>query len=567
MDRGLTSLTLISLKFAMLRNSSRNLRLVGWIVGAALVVATWAAAASASGDATRHSVLSLLFAGWAVGGSLGPVLMSGAGTLRPDYFALLPLSRTELGRGLLASVFVSIASGYVLLALLAASVHAAALDPLTILIVLVGAPLTWAFVVTLSRLVYGLLGAAMKTKLGIEIAGVQFGLMFAAMFTGWMIVQVTIESVPKLIQDGLPSGPITTVLDALPTSWLLSSVEAAGRGDWADAVLLVLALAAVDLLLVLATIPLLVPRSGGTSRRRRRTATFVAGGRFLLATQTGAVVFKELRQWRRDPWRALESSTAVWTGAAIGVFALLGGYTAPVAAFSGLIVASMIGLSGCNVYGQDGSAVWQNVVGEDATSTRSDVRGRQWAMILVFLPRALLVTVVFLLLGQAWWTVPVLLAAIPAMFGSAAGAAILVSAIGVSPGVDPRRRVGPNDATGNISVHVWIVIVLIFVTIAPTAGMIVWSLLAGSTWLVVASIVVGILNGVAAAWLLGRIAIGYLNTRMVDVFSRIRYGQIFREDGAKGILTSIEAVTLKGEQQLRAARQKERQRKLAKVPE
>ena len=35
---------------------------------------------------------------------------------------------------------------------------------------------------------------------------------------------------------------------------------------------------------------------------------------------------KEVRQWRRDAWRALESSTAVWTGAAIGVFAILGGY-------------------------------------------------------------------------------------------------------------------------------------------------------------------------------------------------------------------------------------------------
>ena len=73
----------------------------------------------------------------------------------------------------------------------------------------------------------------------------------------------------------------------------------------------------------------------------------------------------------------------------IGVFALLGGLHRGRRAFAGLIVAFMLGLSGCNLYGQDGSAVWQNVVGEDETSVRSDVRGRQWAMVIVFLPRVI----------------------------------------------------------------------------------------------------------------------------------------------------------------------------------
>ncbi|WNB86480.1 hypothetical protein [Cellulomonas sp. ATA003] len=102
------------------------------------------------------------------------------------------------------------------------------------------------------------------------------------------------------------------------------------------------------------------------------------------ATRSSAALGRRGR--RRDPWRALESSTAVWTGAVIGALALLNGDAAPVAAFSGLIVAFMLALSGCNVDSQDGSAVWQNVVGQDETSVRSDVRGRQWAMVLVFLP-------------------------------------------------------------------------------------------------------------------------------------------------------------------------------------
>lgn len=563
MDRGM-----ISLKFAMLRNSSAGLRKAGWVIGSALVFATWAAAVIVQDDSVRRTVLALGFAAWAVGGMVGPVLMSGAGVLRPDYFSLLPLTRATIGRGLLVSVFVSVASGFVLLAMLASSWQALLVEPVTIVIAIVGAVLSWMLIITLSRLVYGLLGAAMRTKLGIEIAGVQFGLMFAAMFAGWMIVTVAAQSVPVLLSAGLPAGPITAVVEAFPTSWPLLAVDAAAGGSWGDALLLLLALAVLDVLLVLATIPLLVPRSLRTVRRRGRprSAGLVAGRGILPSTQMGAVISKEVRQWRRDPWRALESSTAVWTGAAIGVFALLGGYTSPAAAFSGLIVAFMLGLSGCNLYGQDGSAVWQNVVGEDATSVRSDVRGRQWAMIIVFLPRVIVVTLPFLLIGQAWWAVPHLVAAIPAAMGAAAGAAVLTSAIGVSPGVDPRRRVGPNDANGNIGLHVWVVIIATSVMVLPTAAAIVWAATSGSVLLTVVAMVIGLLNGVGAAWLLGRLAIGYLRPRMADVFSRIRYGQIF--EGAPAgdrALGWVAQTTLRGEQKMRAARQKERDEKLART--
>jgi ABC-2 type transport system permease protein len=558
-DRGM-----ISLKFTILRNTSRGLRQAGWVAGALLVLGTWAAAGIAPSDQVRQSVLALIFAVWAVGGMVGPVLTSGAGVLRAEYFTLLPLARAAVARALLVSNFVSIAAGFVLLALLASVWHAAALDPLTILLAVLGAALSWVFVITLSRLVYGLLGAAMRSRLGIEIAGVQWGILLAAMFAGWMIVSVAITSIPALLVQGLPVGPITQVIDAIPTSWPLLAIEAGAAGAWGEALLLLLALAALDGVLVAATLAI---RDNPVVRRRGRPRSLglVAGGGILPATQTGAVILKELRQWRRDPWRALEGSTAVWTGAVIGIFALLGSNTTPVAAFSGLIVAFMLGLSGCNLYGQDGSAVWQNVVGEDATSVRSDVRGRQWALILVFLPRALVVSAVFLLLGQSWWAVPYLVAAIPATLGAAAGAAVLTSALGVSPGVDPRRRVGPNDANGNISLHIWVVIFAVSIATAPTVGLIVWAAASGSALVAGLAAVVGVLNGVAAAWLLGSITIGYLHNHMVDVFSRIRYGRVFRENPDAGVLGWIAQSTLKGEQNFQAAKQKERDQKLAKM--
>ncbi|GIG37774.1 hypothetical protein Cpa01nite_31550 [Cellulomonas pakistanensis] len=558
---------MIALKFAMLRNALPGLRLVGWVLGGLLAAATWAVAVGVQDDGVRRSALTLLLAVWTLGGLVGPVLTSGAGVLRAEYFALLPLTRRQVGSGLLMSVFVSIAAGVVLVALLAVAAHGARGGPAAVAAGVVGAVLAWVLLVVASRLVYGLLGAAMQSKLGIEIAGVQFGVMFAAMFAGWMIVSVAMESVPALLTRGLPDGPVTTVLEALPSSWPVLAADAAAAGDAGRALALLGGLALLDVVLVAAAVPLLVPRSARAARRRGRPRSrgLVAGGGLLPASPTGAVVGKEVRQWRRDPWRALESSTALWTGVVIGVLALLGGYTRPAAAFAGVIVAFVLGLSGCNLYGQDGSAVWQNVVGEDAGSVRADVRGRQWAMVLVFAPRVVLVTVPFLVLSGAWWTVPLVAAAVPAVLGAATGAAVLTSAVGVSPGVDPRRRVGPNDANGNIAVHVWVVILAIVVAVAPTAAAIVYVAPRGGAPLGAALVVLGAVNGGAAAWLLGRVAIGYLDRRMVDVFSRIRYGRVFHEDADAGLLDGIARVTLRGEVRAKELKQEERDKRLARA--
>ena len=561
MDRAL-----ISLKFTMLRHTARGLRLFGWIAGAILVAGTWALVVFASPEA-RHSVLTLSFALWGAIAALGPVLTSGAGVLRPSYFALLPLTRAELGRGILLSVFVSIAASFVLLTLFASGVHALALSPATIVVAVVGALLTWVLVIAVSRLVFGLLGAAMRSKVGIEIAGIQFGLMFAAMFTGWMIVQVAIQTIPRLLTSGIPDPTITAVLDAFPTSWSVLGIERAASGDWGGAALLLAALLALDVVVILATIPLLAPRVAGSSRRQRqrpRSVSLVAGGGVLPRTQLGAVIGKELRQWNRDGWRSLEVRSAVWTGIAIGAFALASVNYSVVAAFSGLIVAFMLGIAACTVYSQDGTAVWQTIVGQDETSVQSDVRGRQWAPVLIFFPQAVAISAIFVILSGEYWTIPIIIAALPALFGAASGAAIIVAAVGVSPGVDPRQRVGPNDAVGNISIHVWIVMLLITVGSLPTVAAIIAMLVVPAWWTTAIAMLVGIANGFAAAWLLGRVAIGYLRNRMPDVFSRIRYGRIFRDGPSRGAIDWFEASTLKGEQQYREALQKQREERLAR---
>ena len=51
---------------------------------------------------------------------------------------------------------------------------------------------------------------------------------------------------------------------------------------------------------------------------------------------------------------------------------------------------------------------------------------------------------------------------------------------------------------------------------------------------------------------------------MPELFSRIRYGRIFRENAA-GAAGWFEKTTIAGEQQLKEQRQKERDEQLAKV--
>jgi ABC-2 type transport system permease protein len=558
---------LISLKLTTLRHTAVGMRPAGWAIGGALVAATWAAAVLAGGDHARHTMLTLALLLWGVGAAIGPVMMSGAGTLRPAWFALLPVPRRALGRGLLVSVYVSIAAAIVLAAHLAVGVHAVLLDPATLVVAVPGAVLTWVLVIALSRLVYGLLGAAMGSRIGIEIAGIQFGLMFAGMFAGWIPVSIAVQRTPDLLATGITDSAVTRGLDMSPTSWSVLAVERAARGDWAGAFVLLGALALCAGAVVAATIPLLVPSTRPRDQRRRgrrRSAGLVAGGGFLPRTQTGAVIAKEVRQWSRDGWRLLEVQSGVWTGVLIGALALTSEDLRGIAAFSGLIVVFMLGISACTMYGQDGSAVWLDVVGQDETSVRADVHGRQWGAVLTFLPKVLVVTAAFVVLSQAWWAVPVLLAATPALFGAASGAAVVVAAVGVSPGVDPRQRVGPNDAVGNITFHVWIVMLLISVGIAPTVGMIVAYTASPSAWLATLMIAVGLVNGFGAAWLLGRTAIGYLTDRLPDLFSRIRYGQVFRETSTAGALDWFESATLKGEQEAKARKQKERAERVAR---
>ncbi|MEU6204058.1 hypothetical protein ABZ814_10750 [Micromonospora musae] len=531
---------LIRLTFTIRRHSPSLRRTWGIVLGIAAVAATWAALLLARPGA-RSDVLTLVLIGWFVGWLVGPVLASGAAVLRPEYFTLLPLPRRRLAVGLFASAFVGVGGAVTALATPAVIGHGIRSgSALAALVALPGALLFLVLCVAVSRTVYALLGAAMRTHVGVEIAAVQYGLLIATLMVGWLIVSPVLNAVPRLLDEGLPGTAMSTVLSWTPAGWPVRAVEAAGAGDVADAAAWLGLLAAATALAVGAAVALLTPYVGNRTRRRRGAplgTRVLARPALLPASELGAVVGKELRSWWRDPWRSLEIRTSIWFGLFLAGYGFIAGVP-QIAVLAGAGVALMIALSGANLYGQDGTALWQLVVAQHPRAIRADVRGRQLGLIAYFgLPALLLSGVMIVLTGGHHLALPVF-AGLVALIGAGSGVAVLMSVLGVTPGVDPHRRVNATDAGENpfvIHVAMWLagtlaaptVVAAVFLATEPG-----W--LPG--WFPAATVAIAVLNAVVAAWGLGALAVRQLTHRLPETFARLRYPGLARPRTATGWL-------------------------------
>ncbi|MFL1380377.1 MULTISPECIES: hypothetical protein [unclassified Nocardiopsis] len=520
------AVVLIRLKLALMRHSFTGMRVLGLILALWGVGLTWYFALFTPGPQIRSDLFALVFAVWAVGWALGPTVANGAGTLRSQYFALLPLDRRRTGALLLVTAFVDLGPALTLVASAALVWHGATLSAGAALVAVPAALLLWISMIALSRLVFRALGAAMLSRLGMEIASVQWGLILALIFFGWMAVQPALAATLELREHGLGEGTTGTVLAALPTSWPVHAVDAAGSGAWGAALGWLAASALTAAVLAAVTAVLLAPRvtARGVRRTRRPLGARPLSGRsrsLLPDTPLGAVVGKELRQWWRDPWRGLEVRATLWAGLFVGLLTWSSDHFAFFAPFSGVICAFIMVLATANMYGHDGTAVWQTVVGQGPDTARADVRGRQIAILLLSAPGALALSVLFIVFTGEHWTWPYVLTGLAAVFGVGAGLSLLFSVVALSPGVDPQLRVDAND-TGDNQVQVWLSLGALPLLSAPTVLAAVFLGLAGTPW---AALPVGVLNGALAAWWLGRIAYRRLADRLPETFTRIRYGK------------------------------------------
>lgn len=549
------AVVLIRLKLALMRHSFTGMRVLGLVLVLLGIAATWYFALFGEDPGIRSDLFALVFAVWAAGWALGPTVANGAGTLRSQYFALLPMERRRTGALLLATAFVDIGPALTLAAVAALVWHGATLSAGAALVAVPAALLLWISLISLSRLVFRALGAAMHSRLGVEIASVQWGLILALLFFGWTAVQPALAATLELRENGLGEGAAGAVLGVLPTSWPVHAVDAAGAGSWGAALGWLAATALTALVLASVTAVLLAPRVGARGVRRRgrplgaRPLSRPARG-LLPDTPLGAVVGKELRQWWRDPWRGLEVRASLWAGLFIGLLSWWSGVFAFFAPFSGVICAFIMVLATANMYGHDGTALWQAVVGQGPGTARADVRGRQIAILLLSAPAALLLSVLFVVFTGEHWTWPYVLTGLAAVFGVGSGLSLLFSVVALSPGVDPQLRVDANDS-GDNQVQVWLSLAALPVLTAPAVSAAVFLGLAGAPW---AALPVGVLNGLLGAWWLGRVAHRRLAGRLPETFTRIRYGrevalQAVPERGS--LLDRLERTAISGNEETR----------------
>jgi ABC-2 type transport system permease protein len=519
------ALLLIRLKLTLQRHSTSVARVLSIALAVGGTALTWYLVAAPASGGVRSELLTLALAVWAAGWALGPTIANGAGVLRSRYFALLPLDRRRVGRLLLVAVFADVGPAVTLVAVAALVWHALAMAPAAAVVAVPGALLLWVFVITLSRLVFHALGAAMRSRLGMEIASVQWGLLLAGMFFGWMALQPALAATGALVRDGL-GARTAGFLALLPTSWPVAAVEAFAAGDTAGAFARLGLFALMTAALVAVTAALLAPPVGarGGRRRSRPLGARPPSARRrspLPDTPLGAVVGKELRQWWRDPWRGLEVRSSLWAGLFTGLLMWSNDGFAALTPFAGVVAAFVMVLSSVNLYGHDGTALWLTVVGQGRDTARADVRGRQIALVLLSVPASAAMSTAFVFATGAHWAWPLVIAATAVVVGVGVGLSPLLSVVAVSPGVEPRLRVDANDS-GDNQVQVWTSMAALPVLSAPTVLAAVPAALAGTPWLAVP---VALANGGLAAWWLGRLAHRRLEARLPETFTRIRYGR------------------------------------------
>jgi ABC-2 type transport system permease protein len=517
---------LIGLKVATLRHAWRGSQSAylwsGAIVGVLLALWTLAIVAGAADVPASFDLLAIVFGLWAAAWILLPVVGgTGGDPLRPENFRLLGLPPRRLAIGLLAAGAVGVLPGVSLLAFVGLVVSAIGLGAPAIVLAAVAIGVMLALVIALSRVVVGALGRAMETRLGLELAALQYALIIGLSFFWIPLSAVAAERAASGSSAPTIDLPLGDVARVLPTGWGVVAVEAAGLGDWRLALAGIFGQVVVVGLLAWAWSAIVARRLELSSGGGTRVA--LPGGRLgriekrlVPATPLGSVIGRELRAWMRHPRRTLELRVALWCGVLLAILpGLLG--TTILWPWAGAIVVVIAGVGLANVYGMDGSAFWLTLLAPG--SERVDVRGRQAAWLLVAGGIAVAGSLIFSLASghpESW---PFVAAALPALLGAAAGLGILLAV--VTPAALPERRggdpldLGDDPSTGgNLMVH----------GVAMTLGVPVLALPASIVALAAApaGVLVGVVTGVVYAWIGGALAIWRLRRAGPETLEALR---------------------------------------------
>ncbi|MFG1792929.1 hypothetical protein [Nocardia sp. NPDC049149] len=426
-----------------LRNGWQGVTFVlGIVVGLvfALITAVLIGFSVRDGDVSRAiTVAATVYGVWTLGWLCGPVLIGSSDeTVQPEHLRLLPLSNRQLATGLLAASFAGAAPVVNLIAFGGLIVLAAQLSWAATLVAAVGVVLQLVFVVLLSRVMLAWVGAAMRSRRGKDIGVLLAGLLGLAYYpASWLLSHISV------LQDVPPAA--ATALRWLPFGWAPAAVEAAAQGNWLIALLGILGLAALSLGLWQAWSVLLARRLATPMNSTAGTSGAGLLSRVRQTGPTGAVAIKELHAWWRDSRRRATLVPILVVGIMMPVFPVFQGGSSGGVPFAGVTSALFAALAGANLYGYDGTAVWQTLVTPGAA--RADVRGRLLAMLVVIGVPTLLVTLILPGALGRWGMYPWVLSLHAAALGTGVCSALILSVIAPYP--MPPRTGNPFSGSGN----------------------------------------------------------------------------------------------------------------------
>ncbi|GIG69310.1 hypothetical protein Pen01_56050 [Phytomonospora endophytica] len=525
------------MRVAVLRHSLRGQKAA--YTASAVVIGLVLAGATIYLGFSDGTALAGLLGLWVLGWAIAPLIVGGGEVLKPENFAVLPLTPRKLAAGLLASSFVGFGPAIALVAFAALLPYAVQAGPETLVVAVPAMLLELAFVVLLARFVNAVAGILLRTHLGAAIVAFVWAGALALLAQGWALVAA-------LTQRWGAKGPavLDDIVGWLPSGWPVRAVDAAGRGEWGLAAGLLAAMA-VLLVVMLLTWARMLRRRLTVKPARPRVHT---AGRARLGGNgpVGAVLAKELRGWSRDLLRINHMWFAIVYGVAFCLLPVLVGWWG-MAPYTGLVVLVMASGLAANVFGSDGTALWMTLLTPGAA--RADVRGRQLAWVAVFGPISAVLTVALTAVSgedSAW---PIVLGLLPAALGGAAGLAALVSVYMLIPLTDPHKRganpLGLGDNEGQVSGLVYVMLLGVPLTCVPAAGALAAGLITGTAWLTWLTVPVGVASGALFSWWFGRLAHHRLVTHGPDLLQAMRTGKaastrtVRGEDGVKRVLADF----------------------------
>ncbi len=438
------ALTFARLKLRVLRNGFRGrpTKVVMFVLGllGAVFYGGFAALASAvaldSGSPTAAALVPA-FGGTALvlGWLFLPLVWFGVDeTLEPGRFALLPLPRRELVRGLLIAALLGVPAAATLLASSGLAIGAAVRGgPLPGLVAALGVVLGLLLCVALSRAVTSAFSRALRARRTRDLAAVVLAVMAASLGPIQLMITNSAQHVG--------AGRLVAVADVLGWTPLAApyvvGVDAL-EGRWAAAAAR-LALTVLTILLLMwwwassLESAMIGGPGGGAVRARATSGTPVA--RFLGArrprTQYGALVARELKYWGRDVRRRASLITFAVIAVFLPVVTNLGAQDGQgalaqnVHGFSMVIVGALAGLGIANQFGYDGTAYAAHVV--TGVPGRIELRARVVAYSWIIVPMLCVLAVLNAVIRKDLSLLPLMVGTLFAAYGTGLACATHVS--------------------------------------------------------------------------------------------------------------------------------------------